>query len=100
MAFDGRSEHYSISNIEPIDVIEEYELNFSLGNVIKYVLRCGHKGNEKDSIKDLEKAKSYLEREILRRKKEIVEKSNTDNNQEDYNNDQDDLYARKKEKTI
>lgn len=62
-------------------------------------------------IKDLEKAKSYLEREILRRKKEIIEKSNTDNNinynnsnynnnQEDYNNDQDDLYARKKEKTI
>ena len=47
-----------------------------------------------------------VEREILRRKKEIKEKSNTDNNntdnnnQEDYNNDQEDLYARKKEKTI
>jgi hypothetical protein len=50
------------SNIyEAIKIIESYELNFSLGNVIKYTLRAGKKINE---VEDLEKAKWYLERQI------------------------------------
>lgn len=58
--------HYN-QGIEPIDVIESWGLNFSLGNVIKYTLRAPYKGKE---IEDLEKAKWYLEREIIRLKKE------------------------------
>jgi len=51
------------SNIyEAIKIIEAYDLNFSLGNVIKYTLRAGKKMNE---IEDLEKAKWYLERHII-----------------------------------
>ena len=44
-----------------IDIINDYELNFSRGNVLKYVIRAGKK---KDELGDLLKAKDYLEREI------------------------------------
>lgn len=40
-------EHYSDNGIEAIDVIEGFELNFNLGNVIKYILRADKKGNKK-----------------------------------------------------
>ena len=50
---------------EPIKVIEHYELNFMLGNAIKYILRAGKKGNK---IEDLEKALFYLKREIKNEK--------------------------------
>ena len=54
--------HYqSKHGVEVIDIIEEFGLGFHLGNVIKYVLRAGHKSNE---LEDLEKAKWYLERVI------------------------------------
>ena len=52
--------------IEPIEVIESWDLNFNLGNVIKYTLRAPYKEN---MIQDLEKAKWYLERELQRLKK-------------------------------
>lgn len=55
--------HYVGHGIEPIDFIESHNLNFNLGNVIKYVSRSPHKGTE---LQDLEKAKFYLEREIKR----------------------------------
>ena len=58
--------HYN-QGIEPIEVIESWDLNFNLGNVIKYTLRAPYKEN---MIQDLEKAKWYLEREIIRLKKE------------------------------
>ena len=58
--------HYqSKTGLEAIDVIEAFDLNFNLGNVIKYILRCGKKDAE---IQELEKAKWYLEREIANRK--------------------------------
>lgn len=44
---------------EPIKVIEHYNLNFNLGNVIKYVLR-----DKWDNLEDLKKAQWYLNREI------------------------------------
>lgn len=56
--------HYN-QGIEPIDIIESWDLNFSLGNAIKYILRAPYKNNE---LEDLEKAKWYLEREIKRLK--------------------------------
>ena len=62
-------EHYkqNKSKLEAINVIEAFELNFHLGNVIKYVLRAGKKEGAED-IQDLEKARQYLSREINRRK--------------------------------
>lgn len=48
---------------EAIKVIEHYNLNFNLGNVVKYVLRSGKKGS---TLEDLEKAKWYISREIER----------------------------------
>lgn len=53
-------QHYQ-HGIEPIDYIESHNLNFNLGNVIKYVSRAPYKGTE---LEDLKKAKWYLEREI------------------------------------
>jgi|TARA_R110000823_G_scaffold246925_1_gene370773 hypothetical protein len=54
--------HYeSGENYDLIDIIKDYDLNFNLGNVLKYVCRAGKKENE---IQDLEKAIDYLEREI------------------------------------
>lgn len=53
-------QHYQ-HGIEPIDYIESHNLNFNLGNVIKYVSRAPFKGTE---LEDLKKAKWYLEREI------------------------------------
>jgi len=47
---------------EAIKVIEAWELGFHLGNVVKYVARCGKKAD--DPLVDLRKAKWYLDREI------------------------------------
>lgn len=53
-------QHYkSNGGLEVINVIEAFELNFHLGNAIKYILRAGKKENE---IKDLHKAMWYLKR--------------------------------------
>jgi len=53
--------HYTYSTIETIDVIEAWNLDFCLGNVLKYVSRAGHKGCE---LQDLRKAEWYLLRAI------------------------------------
>ena len=45
---------------QPIDIIEKLNLNFTAGNVIKYLLRYKFK----DGIKDLEKAQWNLARFI------------------------------------
>lgn len=58
-----RPDYYKSKGIETIDVIEAFDLNFNLGNVIKYILRAGKKeGEEKE--KDLNKAMFYLKREV------------------------------------
>ena len=48
---------------EAIKVIEAWELNFHLGNVVKYISRAGKKDLTKTK-EDLLKAKWYLERYI------------------------------------
>jgi len=53
--------HYNQGQFEVIDVIEDWQLGFNLGNCIKYIARAKHKGRE---LEDLEKAKWYLEREL------------------------------------
>lgn len=55
--------HYNAHNIEVIDFIQDWELNFCLGNVIKYVCRSPYKGTQ---IEDLKKAREYLDFEIKR----------------------------------
>jgi Protein of unknwon function (DUF3310) len=55
--------HYNIGKIEVIDAIEDWQLGFHLGNVVKYVARAQHKGTFLD---DLKKARWYLDREIER----------------------------------
>jgi len=51
------------SGVECITITEQ--LNFCLGNAIKYIWRADAKG---DAINDLSKAAWYIEREITRRK--------------------------------
>ena len=63
--------HYN-QGIEAIDIIESWDLNFSLGNAIKYILRSPYKGKQ---IEDLEKARWYIDREINRLKDEMVRKN-------------------------
>lgn len=60
-----RPDYYKAKGVETIDVIEAFELNFNLGNVIKYVLRAGKK-DEEEKEKDLNKALFYISREIKR----------------------------------
>ena len=57
--------HYNIGKIEVIDAINEWQLDFDLGNVVKYVARAGHKDPEK-TVEDLKKAQFYLDDEISR----------------------------------
>lgn len=58
--------HYK-KGIECIDFIESQGLDedMHLGNAIKYIVRCRHKGN---LIEDLEKAIWYLNRRIRKEK--------------------------------
>ena len=53
------NEHYRKTDIQPIELITEWGLDFSLGNVLKYICRAGKKQNA--SIReDLMKALWYL----------------------------------------
>lgn len=54
-------DHYKGAKFEVIDIIDDFELNFNLGNAIKYILRAGKKDNKAE---DLKKALWYVEREI------------------------------------
>lgn len=57
--------HYNQGSIEVIDAIDDWKLNFALGNVVKYVARADHKGR---ALEDLEKARFYLDYEIEKRR--------------------------------
>lgn len=57
-----RPSHYTEGrDIEPINVIEDWELDFHLGNALKYISRSGRKS---DGVEDMKKAVWYLERRI------------------------------------
>ena len=55
--YGGESNPY-----EAIKVIEAWDLNFHLGNVVKYISRAGKKSE--NNIEDLKKAEWYLNRYI------------------------------------
>jgi len=48
---------------EVIKVIEAWELDFHLGNSVKYIARCGKKNSEPE-LDDLKKAIWYINRKI------------------------------------
>ena len=57
-------EHYGGDTVyEAIKVIEAWQLNFNLGNAVKYISRAGKKDKSKE-IQDLQKAVWYIERQI------------------------------------
>ena len=49
---------------EPVEVILDWELDFLLGNALKYISRTGRKGSDEDAIEDLEKAVWYIQKRI------------------------------------
>lgn len=55
--------HYTTGGIETIDFIEAKNLNYRLGNAVKYIARAAYKGNYAE---DLKKAVWYIERELER----------------------------------
>ena len=60
----GHPNHYCAGRkYEPKDVIRDWDLNFNLGNAVKYISRNGRKSGE-SSLKDLKKARQYLDFEI------------------------------------
>jgi hypothetical protein len=59
-------DRYADNPYEVIKVIEAWELDFSLGNAVKFYSRASKK-NPKKLVEDLRKAAWYLNREIERR---------------------------------
>jgi len=53
--------YYQRGSYDVWDFIRDQNLNFHLGNAIKYICRAGYKGSK---IQDLEKAIHYLENEL------------------------------------
>ncbi len=64
----------SDNTYEAIKVIDAWDLNFSLGNTIKYISRAGKKNKLKE-LEDLKKALWYLQHHI-----ENLEKNNGSDN--------------------
>lgn len=57
-------QHYAALTPEPIEIINQWKLNFNLGNVVKYVARYKTSKNRTD----LEKAMVYLKNELNAKK--------------------------------
>ena len=53
--------YYTRGSIEVWDFVRDQQLNYHLGNAIKYICRAGHKDAYAD---DLKKAIHYLENEL------------------------------------
>lgn len=53
-------------------IIEEFDLDFLSGTIVKYLLRAGKKTNETELI-DLKKAQWYLNRKIVKLEDQIKE---------------------------
>ncbi len=53
--------HYKVGGIETIDFIEAKQLDYHLGNVVKYISRADHKD---DKLENLKKAQWYLNRVV------------------------------------
>lgn len=60
---DHPSYYGSDTTYETIKVIEAWQLDFCLGNAVKYISRAGKKDPNKE-IEDLQKAVWYIQRRI------------------------------------
>lgn len=70
-------QHYTDTKIEPIEVIEDWNLGFCLGNAVKYIKRAGHKKSSSMSMKekeinDLKKASYYVNRRIYELENDLL----------------------------
>ena len=54
--------HYTFGKIEVLDAIEDWGLDYHRGNILKYIVRAGKKGD--NLVEDLRKARFYLDRYI------------------------------------
>lgn len=61
--------HYTSGKIEVWDFIADQDLDYFLGNAVKYICRCGRKtdadkSRQEKALEDLEKAIAYLRKKI------------------------------------
>lgn len=61
----NQPEHYTDGGIDTRDFINAKQLNYNVGNAVKYLSRAGKKTGV-DYVQDIEKAKSFLEYELSR----------------------------------
>jgi hypothetical protein len=64
--------HYNQGKIEVIDAIEDWGLDFHEANIVKYIARAKHKGDE---LENLQKALWYLNR-LVQKKNEVPKPEN------------------------
>jgi len=65
----NKPEHYQYSSIQPIDVIDAWELDFYLGSVIKYISRYQRKGKP---LEDIKKAAWFINKKIEEMEKKCI----------------------------
>lgn len=58
-----KPDYYKTGGIDVIEFCQRQELSYTIGNIIKYVVRAGRKGSE-TALDDLKKAREYIDREI------------------------------------
>jgi hypothetical protein len=83
-------DYYNQGSIEVKDFIRDWNLNFNLGNAIKYICRAGHKLpahelKEKRTVEDLKKAVIYLQFEIEHLEEQIEYEEDPDLADDKYN---------------
>lgn len=69
-------DYYGEQGWQAIDFIERYNLDFKLGNAVKYLFRAGKK--TKSSVKDLSKAYWYLNRHFSKYQNLVLDVSYDD----------------------
>lgn len=55
--------YYNDSKITPFEVIDDWYLDFYLGNAVKYIKRAGKK-KDNSRLQDLKKIREYVDQEI------------------------------------
>lgn len=58
-----KPDYYNDSKITPFDVIDDWNLDFYLGNAVKYIKRAGKK-KDNSRLQDLKKIREYVDQEI------------------------------------
>ncbi len=71
-------DHYTRGSIEVWDFIRDQQLNYHLGNAIKYICRAGFKSTE-TKAQDLKKAIHYLENELKYTTKQVEQSERSSN---------------------